>query len=127
MIVVPVLPFFSQFSINFNSMCNCLQQDMIALQALDRFISAKPPEYAHWGVIVIRSCAPVKIVFHFPETESGQAELMSRVASIHSDYVNFKLKRMDCPNDQKQKLLNAVIHSVKASANSKVIPSDNPR
>lgn len=48
---------------------------------------------------------------HCPQTEAGKQELARRVASVHADAVNRKLRRLTCPTQQQQLLLAAVIHT----------------
>ena len=61
----------------------------------------------------IRKSAPINIVVHYPKTEAGIAELARRVAEVHADAVNYKLKQLNCPTSQKIELLEAVIETVK--------------
>ena len=61
----------------------------------------------------IRKSAPINIVVHYPKTEAGIAELARRVAEVHADVVNYKLKQLNCPTSQKIELLEAVIETVK--------------
>ena len=48
---------------------------------------------------------------HYPDTEQGQRELAEQVAGVHADLVNQTIKKLDCPQEQKVKLLEAVIKS----------------
>ena len=61
----------------------------------------------------IRKSVPINIVVHYPKTEAGIAELARRVAEVHADAVNYKLKQLICPTSQKLELLDAIIETVK--------------
>ena len=61
----------------------------------------------------IRKSALINIVVYYPKTEAGIAELARRVAEVHADVVNYKLKQLNCPTSQKIELLEAVIETVK--------------
>ena len=65
------------------------------------------------GVADIRKSVPVNINVHYPKTEADIAELARRVAEVHADAVNYKLKQINCPTSQKLELLDAVIETVK--------------
>lgn len=69
----------------------------------------------------IRKSAPINIVVHYPKTEAGMAELARRVAEVHADAVNYKLKQLNCPTKQKLDLLDAVIHTVKQRSREQVL------
>lgn len=49
------------------------------------------------------------------------AELARRVAEVHADAVNYKLKQLNCPTKQKLDLLDAVIHTVKQRSREQVL------
>lgn len=69
----------------------------------------------------IRKSAPINIIVHYPKTEAGMAELARRVAEVHADAVNYKLKQLNCPTKQKLELLDAVIHTVKQRSREQVL------
>lgn len=69
----------------------------------------------------IRKSAPINIIVHYPKTEAGMAELARRVAEVHADAVNYKLKQLNCPTKQKLDLLDAVIHTVKQRSREQVL------
>lgn len=71
------------------------------------------PEYALRGVCCIKTSAPINMIVYFPKTEEGRQELAQRTAELHADAVNFRLKRLGCPTEQKLKLLDAVIRTAK--------------
>lgn len=64
-------------------------------------------------VSIIRSMAPVNVIVYYPKTEAGKETLAKRVAEAHAAAVSQRLKSLNCPTNQKQELLNAVIHTVK--------------
>jgi len=68
----------------------------------------------------MRKYAPINIVVHYPKTEQGMAELARRVAEVHADAVDYKLKRLNCPTSQKIALLEAVIQTVKQKCRNHV-------
>ena len=49
------------------------------------------------------------------------AELARRVAEVHADSVNYKLKQLNCPTKQKLDLLDAVIHTVEQRSREQVL------
>ena len=59
-----------------------------------------------------RNSAPIRLIIYYPKTEQGKRELAERVASVHADAVHQHIKRLNCPTEQKLKLLNAVIDTV---------------
>lgn len=61
----------------------------------------------------MRKSAPINIIVHYPQTEEGKQELARRVASVHADYVLQKIQKLNCPTQQKQELLDAVIQTRK--------------
>ena len=69
----------------------------------------------------IRKSAPINIIVHYPKTEAGMAELARRVAEVHADAVNYKLKQLNCPTKQKLDLMDAVIHTVKQRSREQVL------
>lgn len=58
-----------------------------------------------------RRSAPIHIVVHYPKTEEGGRELAQRVAGVHADMVNRYIQNLNCPAEQKAKLLDAVIET----------------
>lgn len=75
------------------------------------------------GVVVIgRKCKPINVIVHYPKTEEGKLELAKRVACIRADYILNYIRKLDCPSWQKEKLVDAIIDTVrndKADAQSK--------
>lgn len=72
------------------------------------------------GVAAIRKSAPINIIVYYPKTKEGMEELARRVADVHADAVNYKLKHLKCPTKQKLELLDAVIHTVKQRSREQV-------
>lgn len=60
----------------------------------------------------MRKMAPINVIVYYPKTEEGQDELRRRVALVHADAVNRRLKELRCPEKQKLELLDAVIDTV---------------
>jgi len=56
---------------------------------------------------------PVHVNFYFPKDETGKHELSKRVAQIHADAVTMRIKNLRCPTEQKLRLLDTVIKTVK--------------
>ena len=70
----------------------------------------------------MRKMAPINVIVYYPKTEKGQDELRRRVALVHADAVNRRLKELRCPEKQKLELLDAVIDTVRKV---RTIPSSN--
>ena len=66
------------------------------------------------GGIQIRQSKPIQLVVHHPQTEKEQLALARRVSDIHADAVIRQLRELNCPAEQKQSLLDAMIHTVKS-------------
>ena len=64
----------------------------------------------------MRRHGPVKIIMYCPKTAEGKDDLSRRVASVHADAVNERLKHLNTPSRQKLQLLDAIIEDVKKSA-----------
>lgn len=60
--------------------------------------------------------APINLIVYYPKTEEGQEELARRVADVHANAVNQRLKALNCPTQQKQELLDAVIQTAKKNS-----------
>lgn len=61
----------------------------------------------------MRKMAPVNVIVYYPKTKEGREELSRRVALVHADAVNRRLKELNCPEKQKLELLDAVIDTVR--------------
>ena len=54
----------------------------------------------------------MKIIVHYPETPEKQAQFDARVAKFHAEYVGQYIEKLNCPTDQKLKLLDAVAQTI---------------
>ena len=61
----------------------------------------------------------LKIIVHYPETPEKQAEFGARVAKFHAEYVVQYIEKLNCPTDQKLKLLDAVAKTILEGAEEK--------
>ena len=61
----------------------------------------------------MRKTEPIHLIVHYPKTEAEKLELAQRVAQVHANAVNQRLKALNCPEKQKLALLEAVIDTVK--------------
>lgn len=64
----------------------------------------------------MRRQRPVTIIPHYPTTEENKEALAKRVAAIHADAVNARIKDLSCSTVQKLQLLDAVAASAKENA-----------
>ena len=53
------------------------------------------------------------MITYYPKSKEGKKLLTQRVAQVHADSVINKIKRLNCPSDQKTELLNAVLNTAK--------------
>ena len=60
---------------------------------------------------IARRSSPINVIVYYPKTQEGQHELARRVAGVHADMVNQYIKKLNCPSEQKVRLLDAVIRS----------------
>ena len=61
----------------------------------------------------IAKSAPINMIIYYPKSEKGKKLLAHRVAQVHADSVIDKIKRLNCPSNQKTELLNAVLNTAK--------------
>ena len=54
----------------------------------------------------------VKIIVHYPRTSEKQSQLDKLVAKFHAEYVAQYIEKLNCPTDQKLKLLDAVAQTI---------------
>ena len=54
----------------------------------------------------------MKIIVHYPETPEKQAQFDARVAKFHAEYVVQYIEKLNCPTDQKLKLIDAVAQTI---------------
>lgn len=55
----------------------------------------------------------LNIIVHYPTTDEGKAELSKRVAQAHADLAYSKIQKLNCPLQQKQQLVDAVIETIR--------------
>lgn len=53
------------------------------------------------------------IIVYLPQSDKGKQDLARRVATVHADSVDNKLRKINCPNKQKVELLDEIINSSK--------------
>lgn len=71
----------------------------------------------------MKKSAPINIIVHAPTSEAGKAELAQRVASVHADMVHHYIQHLDCPSQQKNDLLDAVIRTASESFEQRQNPN----
>lgn len=54
----------------------------------------------------------IKIIVYYPETAEKQAQFDARVAKFYADYVVQYIEKLNCPTEQKRKLLDAVAQTI---------------
>ena len=59
---------------------------------------------------IARTSTPIQVIVHYPTTEEGKRELAERVAGVHADMVSQYIKRLRCPSEQKEKLLDSILN-----------------
>ncbi len=68
--------------------------------------------YIHLNKIYGRGQLAIKIIVHYPETPEKQAQFDARVAKFHAEYVAQYIEKLNCPTEQKLKLLDAVAQTI---------------
>ena len=58
----------------------------------------------------------IRLMVHGPKTKEDQEKLASRVAEVHADAVNSRLKALNCSASEKKKLLDAVLRVVSGNS-----------
>ena len=58
----------------------------------------------------------IKIIVHYPETPEKQAQFDARVAKFHAEYVAQYIEKLNCPTEQKLKLIDAVAQTITEQA-----------
>ena len=56
-----------------------------------------------------RTGAPIHVIVYDPKTETGRQELAERAAHVHADMIIESVKKLNCPSEQKKRLLDAAI------------------
>ncbi len=59
------------------------------------------------------------IIKHFPQTEEGKQELARRVAIVYADSIIERLRKLECPSEQKLQLLDAIVEDARKEAKFK--------
>ena len=54
----------------------------------------------------------INIIVHYPETPEKQALFDARVAKFHSEYVAQYIEKLNCPTEQKLKLIDAIAQTI---------------
>jgi len=54
----------------------------------------------------------IKIIVYYPETYEKQTLFDERVAKFHVEYVAQYIEKLNCPTEQKLKLLDAVAQTI---------------
>ena len=72
------------------------------------------------GGNAMRKHGPVNVIMYIPKTEEGKLELAKRVAEVHANAVQQRIKSLACPNGQKLALLDAVIEDARKKAHQDV-------
>lgn len=60
---------------------------------------------------IARKSAPIHVIVHYPKTEEGKRELAVRAAGVHADMVGQYINRLNCPPEQKVRLIDEVIRT----------------
>ena len=55
----------------------------------------------------------MKVIVHDPATKEGKAELERRVSKMHADAIGMYLANLNCPLDQKDKIIDMLIESAR--------------
>lgn len=55
------------------------------------------------------------IIVYLPQSDKGKQDLARRVATVHADAIDSKLRTLNCPNRQKVLLLQTLINQTKSS------------
>lgn len=54
----------------------------------------------------------MEIIVHYPETPEKQSQFDIRVAKFHAEYVAQCIEKLNCPIEQKLKLLDAIVQTI---------------
>ena len=69
----------------------------------------------------MRKSTPVKIIMHYPNCDEGRQELARRVSDVHSGFAIRRIDKMNCPIQEKLRMLEAVVSEQKRE---RVIPHE---
>ena len=67
---------------------------------------------------------PVNVIVYVPKNEESKQRLASRVADVHANGVHQRLKSLDCPDEQKLALLDAVIEDARKKAQQGLLSAE---
>lgn len=56
---------------------------------------------------------------HYPKTPKKQAEIKQMVAKIHAQHVEYYVNKLECPTEQKMKLIDAVAQAIREESCNK--------
>ena len=54
------------------------------------------------------------IIVYLPQSDKGKQDLARRVATVHADSVDSKLRQLDIPHPQKLRLIQSLIDNAKS-------------
>ena len=54
----------------------------------------------------------MEIIVHYPETPEKQAQFDACVAKFHAEYVAQYIEKLNCPTEQKLKLIDAIAETI---------------
>lgn len=54
----------------------------------------------------------MEIIVHYPESAEKQAEFDARVAKFHAEYVAQHIEKLNCPSEQKLRLIDAIVQTI---------------
>ena len=56
---------------------------------------------------------PIHMIVSYPESDDGKRTLARRMAGVYAEWVCEKIKKLNCPAEQKMRLCSAVMASTK--------------
>lgn len=54
----------------------------------------------------------MEIIVHYPKTPEKQAQFDARAAKFHAEYVAQYIEKLNCPTEQKLKLIDAIAETI---------------
>lgn len=54
----------------------------------------------------------MKVIVHYPTSETAQRELSRRAAQIHAEAITRRINDLSCSQEQKLKLINSISEAV---------------
>lgn len=54
----------------------------------------------------------MEVIVHYPKSDQDRAELQKRIARIHAQFVLQYVEKLNCPQWQKEQLIDAVADTV---------------